>query len=57
MDARAIHTAHPGAKEKSERNKKASGNAAQKGTGLPILHGGKGQPDKSKAGHAGGVER
>jgi hypothetical protein len=57
MVAQAMDPAHPGAEEKSEGNKKASGNTAQKRTGLPILHGGKGQPDKSQAGHAGSVER
>jgi hypothetical protein len=57
MVAPEMGPAYPGAEEKSEGNKKTSGNATQKRTGLPILHGGKGQPDKSQAGHAGGVER
>jgi hypothetical protein len=57
MVAPEMDPAHPGAEEKSEGNKKSSGNATQKRTELTILHGGKGQPDKSQAGHAGGVER
>jgi hypothetical protein len=44
-------------KKKGKAAPKTSGNATQKRAGLPIMHGRKGQPDKSQARNSGGVER